>query len=152
VAFAVWARVVGSGFAKLATITPIDRDLLGRAAGRRGARARQPPHGLEPVHPPVRRLAVKVALLGLAALLTAGAFSLLLTWWASPLDRREDVRFSALVFATRDITPLGYADFALGTTIGLLIRRTLPAMAITLAAFIAVQILFAIALRHRAER
>jgi ABC-type transport system involved in multi-copper enzyme maturation permease subunit len=98
---------------------------------------------------PARWLAVKLTLLGLAALLTAGAFSLLLTWWASPLDQREDDRFSALIFATRNITPLGYAAFAfaLGAVLGLLIRRTLAAMAITLAVFIAIQILFAIALR-----
>ena len=48
-----------------------------------------------------------------------------------------------MTFASRDIVPLGYAAFAfaLGTTLGLLLRRTLPAMAITLAVFIAIQIL-----------
>ena len=98
---------------------------------------------------PVRWLAVKLALLGLAALVTAGAFSLLLTWWAGPLDQREDDRFSGIVFATRDIAPLGYAAFAfaLGIAAGLVLRRTLPAMAVTLAVFIALQILFAAALR-----
>jgi ABC-type transport system involved in multi-copper enzyme maturation permease subunit len=98
---------------------------------------------------PVRWLTVKLALLGLAALLTAGALSLLLTWWASPLDQRTNDRFSAAAFATRNIAPLGYATFAfaLGITLGLLIRRTLPAMAITLAVFIALQILFAAVLR-----
>jgi len=98
---------------------------------------------------PVRWLTVKLVLLGFAALLTAATLSLLLTWWASPLDQRADDRFSAAAFATRNITPLGYAAFAfaLGITLGLLIRRTLPAMAITLAVFIALQILFAAALR-----
>src|SRR5207253_2497791 len=40
------------------------------------------------------------------------------------------------------ITPLGYAAFAftLGVTAGALIRRTVPAMAVTLAVFAAVQI------------
>jgi hypothetical protein len=54
-----------------------------------------------------------------------------------------------MTFATRGIAPLGYAAFAfaLGTVLGLLIRRTLPAMAITLAVFIALQILFAAVLR-----
>jgi hypothetical protein len=98
---------------------------------------------------PVRWLAVKVALLGLAALLTAGALSVLLTWWASPLDLVADDRFGAITFATRNIAPLGYAvaAFALGTTLGLLVRRTLPAMAGTLAVFIALQIMFAAVLR-----
>ena len=51
-------------------------------------------------------------------------------------------RFSSLVFATHGITPLGYAAFAftLGVTAGALIRRTVPAMAVTLAIFAAVQI------------
>jgi hypothetical protein len=52
-------------------------------------------------------------------------------------------RFSSLVFATHGITPLGYAAFAftLGTaTAGALIRRTVPAMAVTLAIFAAVQV------------
>jgi hypothetical protein len=45
-------------------------------------------------------------------------------------------------FGQRDITPVGYAAFAflLGVTAGTLIRRTLPAMAITLVIFAAVQI------------
>ncbi|HEV2636006.1 MAG TPA: hypothetical protein VGX23_12705 [Actinocrinis sp.] len=98
---------------------------------------------------PARWLAVKLALLGLAAVLTAGALSLLLTWWASPLDKIADDRFTAITFATRNIAPLGYAAFAftLGTVLGLLIRRTLPAMAVTIAVFIALQIAFAALLR-----
>lgn len=98
---------------------------------------------------PARWLAVKLAILALAALLTAGALSLLLTWWASPLDQRASDRFAAMTFATRNIVPLGYAvfAFALGTVLGLLIRRTLPAMALTLAVFIALQIVFAAVVR-----
>ncbi|XVQ15650.1 hypothetical protein ACQP1W_24925 [Spirillospora sp. CA-255316] len=47
-----------------------------------------------------------------------------------------------LQFATRGIVPLGYAGFAfvLGVVVGLLVRRTIPAMAITLAIFAAVQV------------
>lgn len=98
---------------------------------------------------PARWLAAKTALLGLAALVTAGTLSGLLTWWARPLDERTEDRFSSMVFATHDIAPLGYAAFAfvLGLTVGLFVRRTLPAMAITLAVFIALQILFAAVLR-----
>jgi hypothetical protein len=46
------------------------------------------------------------------------------------------------VFGARGIVPIGYAAFAfaLGVTVGMLVRRTLPAMAITLAVFVAVQI------------
>src|SRR4029453_19308496 len=43
---------------------------------------------------------------------------------------------------SRNVVPIGYAVFALvlGVTIGLLVKRTLAAMAITIAAFIVIQI------------
>ena len=96
-----------------------------------------------------RWLAVKLAAVGLVALVTAGLLSLLLTWWAGPLDQIQGSRFGDMVFSTRDIAPLGYAlfAFALGTTAGLVLRRSIPAMAVTLAVFIAVQILVPTAIR-----
>jgi ABC-type transport system involved in multi-copper enzyme maturation permease subunit len=98
---------------------------------------------------PGRWLAVKVAGVGLAAVATAGLLSLLLTWWASPLDQIADDRFSSLVFSTRDVVPLGYAAFAfaLGAALGLATRRVLTAMALVLAVFIALQILFGTQIR-----
>ena len=80
------------------------------------------------------------------------ALSLMQAWWAAPIGQAVGLggsgpdlgqsRFSSLVFATHGITPLGYAAFAfaLGVTAGLLIRRTVPAMAVTLAIFAAVQV------------
>ena len=55
------------------------------------------------------------------------------------------------VFNLRDITPVGYAAFAfaLGVTAGMLIRRTVPAMAITLAVFTAVQLVMPLWIRPR---
>ena len=92
---------------------------------------------------PTRWLAVKLAGVGAASIATAGLLGYLLTWWAGPLDQIAASRFSAMTFSTRDIVPLGYAAFAfaLGTTLGLLLRRTIPAMAITLAVFVGIQIL-----------
>jgi hypothetical protein len=99
-----------------------------------------------------RWLAVKLALTGLAAMAVAEALSLMYAWWAEPIGRAVSLgastsiftggRFSALIFATRGITPLGYAAFAfaLGAAAGALIRRALPAMAVTLVIFAAVQI------------
>jgi hypothetical protein len=100
-----------------------------------------------------RWLAVKLAATGLASMAAAGLLSLMLAWWAGPLDRAAALsgdhgrvtipgRFEPLIFATRGITPIGYAAFAfvLGVAAGVLIRRTVPAMAITLAVFAAVQI------------
>ncbi len=88
-------------------------------------------------------LAVKLTGVGIASIATAAALSYLLTWWAGPLDHVNGNRFAAMTFSSRDIVPLAYAafTFALGTTAGLLLRRTLPAMAVTLAVFIGIQIL-----------
>jgi ABC-type transport system involved in multi-copper enzyme maturation permease subunit len=99
-----------------------------------------------------RWLAVKLTVGGLAAMAVTEALSLLFAWWAAPLDRAAGLggsgnslalnQFNALAFVSHGITPLGYAAFAftLGVTCGALIRRTVPAMAITLAIFAALQI------------
>ena len=99
-----------------------------------------------------RWLAVKLTVGGLAAMAVTEGLSLIQAWWAAPIGRAVGHggggtnlamgRFSSLVFATHGITPLGYAAFAftLGVTAGALIRRTVPAMAVTLAIFAAVQI------------
>ncbi|GCD39640.1 transporter [Streptomyces chrestomyceticus JCM 4735] len=96
-----------------------------------------------------RWLAVKLATVGLAAVAVTGLLSLLVTWWAGPLDQVAMDRFSPLLFSARGIVPLGYAAFAftVGACAGLLIRRTVPAMAVTLAVFAAVQVLLPVAVR-----
>lgn len=92
-----------------------------------------------------RWLAVKLGLTGLAAMTAAGLGSLAVTWWSGPVDKsaaHDFPRLAPLLFDARGIVPIGYAAFAfaLGVTVGMLVRRTLPAMAITLAVFVAVQI------------
>jgi hypothetical protein len=86
----------------------------------------------------LRWLGTKLGLVGLASVATAGLLSLMVTWWSSPFDRIADSPFSPSYFDRRDLVPIGYAAcaFALGVTAGILIRRTLPAMATTLVAFI----------------
>jgi ABC-type transport system involved in multi-copper enzyme maturation permease subunit len=100
-----------------------------------------------------RWLTVKLALIGVAAMAVTEAFSLLQAWWAAPIGKAvglgggasifSETRFGVFVFPTHGITPLGYAAFAfaLGITAGLLIRRPVPAMAITLAIFAAAQLI-----------
>ncbi len=85
-----------------------------------------------------RWLAVKVVLLGLASIAVAGLFSLMITWWSSPVDQVNMNRFAPGAFDERGIVAIGYAAFAfaLGLTAGTLIRRTVPAMATTLVAFV----------------
>jgi hypothetical protein len=79
----------------------------------------------------------KLGLLGVASMAVAGLCSLLVTWWASPLDQIGAGPFTT--FDQRGIVPVGYAvfAFALGVAAGAVIRRTLPAMGATLAAFVA---------------
>ena len=74
----------------------------------------------------------------------AGLLSLMVTWWSSPFDKVNANRFDASVFDQRGVVAVGYAAFAfvLGVTAGVLIRRTLPAMAVTLVTFIAVRLAF----------
>lgn len=91
----------------------------------------------------VRWLAVKLAIVTLVGMALSGALSLTLTWAAEPYDRLAGQRFDPLIFSGRNIVPFGYAVFAivLGTVVGLIVRRTVPAMAITLAIFVALQVL-----------
>ncbi len=97
-----------------------------------------------------RWLAAKLGLTGLAAMTAAGLGNLAVTWWSSPIDKTATnflgsmalTRMEPVLFAARGIVPIGYAAFAfaLGVTVGMLVRRTVPAMAITLAIFVAAQI------------
>ncbi len=92
-----------------------------------------------------RWLAVKLGLVGLATIAAAGLGSLAVDWWSNPLDKAaagDFPRMEPLLFGTRGIVPIAYAAFAfaLGVTVGMLVRRTIAAMAITLVVFVAVQV------------
>ena len=76
-----------------------------------------------------------------------------MTWWAGPLDDAvlkgytDNSPFSVPrlwpdVFGARGVVPIGMAVLALavGVTAGLVVRRTVAAMALTLATIVAVQI------------
>jgi hypothetical protein len=118
---------------------------------------------------------VKLGLVGLAAVATAGLLSLMVTWWASPIDHAASLASGPVqvgagrlgggvgagasffvpswldpaIFDARGVAPLGYAAFAfaLGVTAGVLLRRTLPAMAVTLVAFAVIQVVVPNAVR-----
>jgi hypothetical protein len=94
-----------------------------------------------------RWLAIKLGLVGLAAVAVVGLGSFAVDWWSDPIDKAaaaaDDVsRIEPLLFGARGIAPMGYAAFAfaLGVTLGMLIRRTIPAMALTLAIFVGLQV------------
>jgi ABC-type transport system involved in multi-copper enzyme maturation permease subunit len=94
-----------------------------------------------------RWLLVKLAIGGGAAMIFTGTAGLLLSVWAGPIDKvggfpvgtSQLSRFEPIVFGTRGIVPIGAAAlaFMIGVTTGLLVRRTIPAMGLTLALFAA---------------
>ena len=88
-----------------------------------------------------RWLAVKAGWLLLAAAVWGGAISALVTWWSGPDNALQLDAFKPGRFDIMGIVPVAYAVFAmaLGICAGALLRRTLPAMAVTLAGFIAVR-------------
>jgi hypothetical protein len=90
----------------------------------------------------MRWLLVKLGLVGLASAAVGGLLSLMVTWWYSPIDKVNQDRFGAAAFGLHGFVPAGYAlfAFALGAATGLLFRRTLPAMAVTLVGFIAARL------------
>jgi hypothetical protein len=97
-----------------------------------------------------RWLAAKLGVVGAVAMIVAGLLSALVTWWSRPLGRASLLdRLSYGAFHTSGIVPVGYTAFAfaLGVLAGLLIRRTLPAMAVTLIIFAGVQFAVPVYLR-----
>jgi ABC-type transport system involved in multi-copper enzyme maturation permease subunit len=96
-----------------------------------------------------RWLATKLCITTLATAAAVGALSLAVSWWSEPIDGALSSthgglpsRLTPVAFAMRGIAPVGYAVFALvlGVAIGIVLRRPLPAMALTLAIFTFVQI------------
>jgi hypothetical protein len=88
-----------------------------------------------------RWLAVKSGWLLLAAAVWGGVISALVTWWSGPDNALQLDQFKPGRFDIMGIVPVAYALFAmaLGICAGALLRRTLPAIAVTLAGFIAVR-------------
>lgn len=101
-----------------------------------------------------RWLAAKLAIAGVAAIAAGELFTFMVAWWSSPIHKANagyTLGYTAFTSGSfhSGVAPVGYAAFAfaLGVTAGLLIRRTLPAMAVTLAIFTAVIIAFPIWVR-----
>ena len=83
-----------------------------------------------------RWLLNKLALGALATVVAAGALTLMVTWWYRAVDKVSTNQYD--VFERRDIAPIAYAlfAFAAGALIGSVVRRTVPAMAGTLVAYV----------------
>jgi len=82
----------------------------------------------------------KLGLLAAAALVLAAAFAAVATWFATPFNNASS-RLTPGVFDLQGVVPVAYTLFAvaLGAALGAVLRRTLPAMAATLAAFVGVR-------------
>jgi hypothetical protein len=90
----------------------------------------------------LRWLLVKLGLVGLASAAVGALLSLMVSWWFSPIDKVTANRFSPAAFGMHGFVPASYAlfAFALGAVTGLLFRRTLPAMAVTLVGFVVARV------------
>jgi hypothetical protein len=91
-----------------------------------------------------RWLTVKLLLVGATCALVAGLVVWWVDRWSAPIDDASqlDPRLPlGLTFAARGVVPLAYAvfAFALGVTVGMLTKRVLPAMVVTLVVFMAIQ-------------
>ena len=96
-----------------------------------------------------RWLAVKIGWMLLAAAVWGGVISALVTWWSSPDNAEQLDAFNPGRFDIMGLVPVAYSVFAvaLGIAAGAVTRRVLPAMAVTLAGFIAVRAVVALWLR-----
>jgi hypothetical protein len=81
-------------------------------------------------------LLTKLGVNGLATVIVTGLLTLTVTWWYRAIDIVGSDRYAML--DRRDIAPIGYAAFAfaIGAFLGAVLRRTVPAMASTLAVFV----------------
>jgi hypothetical protein len=96
-----------------------------------------------------RWLATKLGLTAGIAAIAVGGLTLAITWWSDPVDGALSntrgslpVRLSPSAFAMRGIVPVAYVVFALvlGAAVGLVLKRSVPAMAVTLVVYVVVQI------------
>ncbi|MGH9078359.1 MAG: ABC transporter permease subunit, partial [Acidimicrobiales bacterium] len=93
-----------------------------------------------------RWLTVKLSALAAAAAVAATGFSLLFGWWFGPFAdlaiHGGQSRIQPNIFDVQGIVPIAYTlfAFALGTAAGAVIRRTVPAMAVTVGGFLAARL------------
>jgi hypothetical protein len=85
----------------------------------------------------------KIAVLLTAAALWGTAIAATVTWWSTTLNSLEANRFDPGKFDAQGIVPVAYAVFgvSLGLAAGAVIRRVLPALAVTVAGFVAIRLI-----------
>jgi hypothetical protein len=87
-------------------------------------------------------LRAKIIVTLTAAALWGGVIAALVTWWSGPVNGAHQNRFDPGRFDVQGLVPVAYAVFAaaLGLAAGAWLRRLLPALAATLAVFVAVRL------------
>lgn len=91
--------------------------------------------------PRTRWLMTKLAVVGTAVAVFAVAFAVLFTWWRAPLaEIGGRMRATAFIIAIPSLTAAALFAFAAGIFAGVLLRRTIVAMAATLTTFLAVRL------------
>jgi ABC-type transport system involved in multi-copper enzyme maturation permease subunit len=96
-----------------------------------------------------RWLSVKIGWMMLAAAIWGAVISILVSWWSSPTNAEQLNQFDPGRFDLVGLVPVAYSLFAmaLGIASGALLRRTIPALAVTLAGFAGVRVLVTLLLR-----
>jgi hypothetical protein len=96
-----------------------------------------------------RWLTVKIGWMMLAAAIWGAVISILVSWWSSPTNAEQLNQFDPGRFDLVGLVPVAYSLFAmaLGIASGALLRRTIPALAVTLAGFAGVRVLVTLLLR-----
>ena len=85
----------------------------------------------------------------LEAAIWGAVISILVSWWSSPTNAEQLNQFDPGRFDLVGLVPVAYSLFAmaLGIASGALLRRTIPALAVTLAGFAGVRVLVTLLLR-----
>ena len=97
-----------------------------------------------------RWLSTKIAVVVGSALVGAVSLAYMVTWWSRPLITNSGSRFRPGIFDLRGVVPIAYTIFAvmLGVAIGTLVKKTLPAVGVTLVAFAGVRVAIELFLRQ----
>ena len=84
----------------------------------------------------VTKLAVPAAMLTLST----GVLTAVLTWWWNPLKGLSEALIWTAFFSVTGVVPVAYAllTFTVGVAVGLLLRRTLVSMVVTLGIVVAI--------------
>ncbi len=85
----------------------------------------------------------KLALLIAATIVWSAALSAVVTWWSGIFNSMNGDRFDPVHFEVQGIVPIAYSLFAVSLAVaaGAVLRRTLPALGVTISGYVAVRIL-----------